>query len=287
MKKIICLLLVLLAVSGCANKGYSRVTDGDAIIFKGPNKTYTKNDLYKQLKLSSQSQITEDILNEIAVGLNIDMSEIESEADSMIEMYMEAGYEDVIISYYGSVEAYRQQYISSLVLNKLASYYVDVKFDEFVANDKPIKMQMVSFYDMETAEKFVKDVNGGKDFATAAKDNEYLYDCPVQIYLDTYEYIPLEVKKYINETSVVGLSSIIECTSSATDADGNLTENKTYYVLNIVNRDVKKFKDEYLETKASDIEQTEVIEYLFSNHEIKFYDQDIYEIMKSTYEVLQ
>lgn len=287
MKKLICLLLVLLALTGCSSKGYSRVSDGDSVIYKGPNTTYTKNDLYKQLKLSSQTEIREDILNKISESLNVDINDINAQADDMIDMYKEMGYENVIISYYGSLEAYRQEYISSLILNKITELYIETRYDEFVANDKPIKMQIVSFYTQEEAQKFVDDVNNGIEFETAAKNNDYLYDCPVQIYYDTYEYIPLEVKKYCNMTSSTGLSTIIECTSASTDADGNLVENKTYYVLNIVNRNVEDFKQEYIESKVGDISEDDVIEYYFSNHEIKFYDQDIYEIMKSAYEVLE
>ena len=287
MKKILALLFTLLLLVGCQSEGYSQISNGTDVIFKGPNATYTKNDLYKSLKVASFDSIEKDILKKIAEKIELNLTDVETEADEVIEMYKSMGYEQTITSYYGSVEAFKETYLYSGLLTKLSEKYIEDKYDEFVLEDKPVKMQIVSFYEEEIANKFIEDFNSGKTFETAAVDNGYAYDCPVQVYLDSDELLPLNVKSYLNETVSTGLSQIIVVTDTNTDADGNINSTDTYYVLNIISRDPAEFKDEYI-TKRIDSTGIDVVkEYYFNNHDIAFYDQDIYEIMKEQYEVIK
>lgn len=286
MKKIIVMLFTLLMLVGCSSKGYSKISIGDDVIFTGPNTKYTKADLYDSLKVCSADAIETDILNKIAANLGIDKTEIEKEAQDMVDMYLSMGYESYIISYYGSSEAYKQMYISNATLVKLAEIYVNDNFDKLLAEDKPIKLQLAFFDTLEAAQGLIDAVNAGSTFDMAAIDNGYNQDCSEAIYLDSDE-LPVDVKSYINDTDTVGLSKIITVTNTATDSDGNSSSTETYYVLNIISRDINDYKDLYITTKAELVDVAEVKSYFFSNHEIKFYDQDIYEIMKEKYEVLQ
>ena len=287
MKKILIALFALLMLVGCSSKGYSKITNGDEIIFKGPDSTFTKADLYKQLKISSEESIENDILRKIATNMGIDLSEIEKNAEDTVDMYKQMGYGQAIIAYYGSEEAFKQMNIANGVLTKLSEAYIDDNYESLIANDKPVKMQMVTFNDKQTAENFISDVKeNGKTFETAAIDNGYTTECPVSVYLDSDD-LSLNVKSYLNETADTGLSSLIVNTNSSTDADGNITNSDTYYVLNIVSRDVDEFKEDYKAVKLESLGSTAVKEYMMSNHDIKFYDQDIYEIMKAQFEVLK
>lgn len=287
MKKILITLFTLLMLVGCSSKGYSSISNGDDVIFKGPDSTYTKADLYKQLKVSSEESIENDILNKIANKMEINLEDVEKEADDLIEMYKSMGYDQAIIAYYGSYDAFKSYVMSSGVITELAKSYIADNYETLIANDKPVKMQMVKFAEKETAENFIKDVKeNGKTFETAAIDNGYDMECPASVYLDTDD-ISLNVKSYLNETADTGLSSLIVESSSNTDADGNINTTDTYYVLNIISRNVDEFKDDYEALKLESLDNGAVKEYAFSNHDIKFYDQDIYEIMKAQYEVLQ
>lgn len=288
MKKILVILFTLLMLVGCStSKGYSKLSNGSDVLFKGPNSTYTKEDLYKALKVSSLESIENDLLNKISDKLQIDYTDVEKEADEMIDLYKQMGYESVISQYYGSLEAYKESYIKSAVLTKLTEVYINDNYDKFVEDDKPVKMQLVYFFEKEKAEAFITAVNSGSTFEGAAANNGYEYECPVQVYLDSDELLPINIKSYLNETASTGISSIIVSSSDTTDAEGNATTVDTYYVLNIVSRDVNDYKDEYISKKAANIEAEVVKEYMFSKHDIEFFDQDIYEIMKAQYEVLQ
>ena len=289
MKKIIIVLFALLLLAGCSNNNhYSYLSDGDDVLFTGPNTTYTKNDLYKSLKLSNTSGISSDILDQIAMGLEgIDMEQINADADSLIETYQSMGYESYIIASYGSVEAYRKSYVSSLLLNELSKEYVKLDFDHLVEEKKPVKMQVASFASLEDAEKCIEDVKGGSTFDMAAVNNN-ADSAPVSsVYTDDDTTLAFEVKDYLNSNENTGPSSVIVNTTTTQGTDGTAVENNTYYVLNVDSRDVEEFKDDVITLLASEVSTDDVKDYFLSSHKIEFFDQDLYKNMSSLYEVLK
>lgn len=282
MKKILITLFALFMLVGCSSKGYSQITNGDEILFKGPNTTYTKSELYKTLKKASEESIENDIINKIAKNMNLDLSGVEQEADEMLELYKSMGYESAILAYYGSDEAFKQMYINDGIMSLLTGSYVDEKYDELIKEDKPVKLQLASFDNEESANKLIEDVNNGSTFDMAAANNGYSQDTSASVYIDSDDLI-IEIKQYLNETETTGLSSII----TSTNLDSTSTSTNTYYVLNIISRDAKEFLDDYKGVKKETLSTSVVKNWLFENHDIEFYDQDIYEMMKATYEVLK
>ena len=286
MKKLLITLFALLMLVGCSSKGYSKISDGDEVLFKGPDITYTKDELYNSLKKASEESIENDIINKIATKMNLDLQKVDEEAEEMLQLYKSMGYESAIIAYYGSDESFKQMYINDGILKLLSGKYIDEKYDELISKDKPVKMQLVSFGDEETANKFIEDINSGSTFETAAINNGYTTETTPSVYIDSDDLV-VDVKQYLNETNNLGLSSIITSTSSSTDANGNISNLNTYYVLNIISRDAKEFLDDYKAVKQENLDTVTVKNWLFENHNIEFFDQDIYEMMKSTYEVLK
>ncbi|MBQ1482659.1 MAG: membrane lipoprotein lipid attachment site-containing protein [Erysipelotrichaceae bacterium] len=289
MKKIIVILFALLLLAGCSNANhYSSLSDGDEVIFSGPNMTYTKNDLYKSLKVSSEDAIASDIIDKIALKLDgIDMESINKQADELIETYQSLGYESYIISSYGSLDAYRKSYVSTLLLSELSKAYVNEKFDELSAEKKPVKMQLASFANEDDAKKCIEDVNNGSTFDMAAVNNNAANAPQSSVYTDDDTSLVYEVKDYLNSTDTTGVSTIIVSTSSTQDADGNINENNTYYVLNVESRNVADFKDEFVDLLATTVSSDDVRNYFLSSHEIEFFDQDLYKIMTEAFEVLK
>jgi len=197
------------------------------------------------------------------------------------------GYEDYIIASYGSMEAYKDSYISTLLFSELSKLYVKDNYDTIIGDDKPVKMAIASFDSEEEALKCIEDVNNGSTFDMAAANNNSINTPSTSVYSDSDQSLVYEVKEYLNSTDKTGLSTVIVNIATSTDADGNQTEKKTYYVLNIESRNADEFKDEYIELKAAETEAETVRNHFMSSHEIKFYDQDLYELMSSTYEVLK
>lgn len=287
MKKLLTVLFALLLLVGCSNAGYSKVSNGEEVLFKGPKTTFTKADLYNVLKISSEDAITKDIITTIAKNLKIDLTDIEAQADDSLKMYEEMGYEYYIIYYYGSLDAYKQQYIYSGIVTELSKIYVNDKFDTLVETDKPVKMKMAYFYEEEAAKKALDAINNGTSFEMACTNNGYDQQIAEAIYTDSDDMLAYEVKQYLTDTDKLGLSSIITASTSSQDADGNIVTNNTYYLLDVTDRDVNNFKDDYIATVLEDVKEEDVVAYMLEKHQIEFYDQDIYKLMSKAHEVLQ
>ena len=283
MKKVITLLFALLLLVGCSSKGYSKLSDGSEVIFTGPNnESFTKNDLYESLKISSVDAVENDILDKIAESEELDLTDVEAEADELVKMYQQLGYETYIIQYYGSIEAFKKYYISSGILTLLTNLYVEENYEIFKADDKPVKMKMANFETEEIANKVIEEVNNGSTFEMACANNGYTNEVSEAIYLDSDSDLDYNIKEYLNSTDTTGLSTVIEGSASNTNEDLHI-----YYVLDITDRDVDNFKDEYITEKVADCDSDDVKNYMFNKHDIEFYDQDIYELMKSEYEVFE
>jgi hypothetical protein len=290
MKKILCILFVLLLAAGCSSKNhYSYVSEGDEVLISGPNKySYTKNDLYASLKKASEGAITNEILTRIARNIEgIDLDSIYADADNLIETYVSMGYESYIVASYGSLEAYRQSYISSLILSELSKQYARENYDTLVADKKPVKMQIATFENLEDAEKCIEDVKNGSTFDMAAVNNNAANAPQSAVYTDDDASLAYEVKEYLNSTENTGLSTILVSTASSTDENGNAVDVNTYYLLNVESRNTEDFTEELIELLASSVSTDTVKEYFLSTHDIKFYDQDLYEMMSAAYEVLK
>lgn len=290
MKKVLTVLFVIALLSGCSSSNhYSYPSEGDTVLFSGPNNvTYTKNDLYKSLKVAAKDAISSDILDNIALELDgIDLEAIEADADELIETYKSLGYEAYIISSYGSVEAYRKSYVSSMLLSELSKEYVRQNYDTLSVDKKPVKMQVASFANMEDAQKCIDDTKIGSTFDMAAVNNNAASAPVSNVYTDDDTSLAFEVKEYLNSTNATGLSGIITNTATTQGADGNTVETNTYYVLNVESRDPNEFKEDFIDLLAATTSTDTVKEHFLSTHDIKFFDQDLYELMSAEYEALK
>jgi len=288
MKKVLSVLLALFLVTACSSANmYSHVSDENEVIFSGPNTSYTKADLYQSLKNNSVSAVTNDIFDRLAQTYPIDMEDLQKQADDFIDLYVSLGYESYLISYYGSLEAYREAYLANLVMGEMAKIYVDENYEKLKSEDLPVKMQVASFSTLEDAQACLHDAENGSTFDMAAVNNNCLSAPEESIYLDSDDTLAYEVKEYLNSTDSTGLSTIITNTASSTDADGNAVENNTYYLLNIISRNADDFKDEYVETAALAQTAETLYDYFLTTHKIQFFDQDLYKQMSEEYEVLK
>lgn len=282
--------MIMLALCACTSKNNSsKISNGSDLIFKGPNNvSYTKQEMYDLMKDIDAELIVDDILKKIALkNENVDIEKIESEVDEMVELYVSMGYEAYIISQYGTIDAFREYYLSQLLVQELSKVYVIENYDKILADDSPVKMQMGIFTTLEDAQKCIDDVNSGSTFDMAAINNNSTNTPESAVYSDSDSSLVYEVKEYLNSTDTTGLSSIITYTTTTTDTNGNSVESNTYYVLNIESRNADDFKDQYIELKALDQSADTVKNYFFESHDISFYDQEIYKLMSESYEVLK
>lgn len=281
MKKIIFVLLALLMLCSCANSNnmYSQISE-DEVLFSGPdNYSYSKSQLYKAMKADAGESIVYDILKRIALENNlVNLEELQKQADEFIETYTSMGYESYIVSYYGSIEAYKDAYVESLIMTELAKHYVTDNYTTLVAENKPVKMQVANFEKIEDAQKCIADFNNGSTFDMAAINNNAGNAPESTVYLDSDTTLVYDVKQYVNESNGTGISDVITySTSTSTDAGTNT--NETYYVVNIESRNADDFKDQFIELLTNTTNLDTIEKHYLTQHNIEYFDQDLYKIM--------
>ena len=284
MKKIIVLLLSLILFACNATSANNQISNGDDVIYKSPNGNFTKSDLYSALKgLNYDGILVTNIIYDIAQLDNMDLTAATESAESTMDLYKQLygidNFDD-----FGGEEYFKKQLIADEILHEKAKEMVSSDIDNNALVDVPIKAKVAYFDDLEVAQSVVDAVNEGSTFEMAATEAGFMYQIIEDIYLDSNETLPLEVKEYINSTSNNGLSTIIMTQTSTVDADGKEVMTPRYYLLDITSRDYKEFLDDYLSLKAENIDEKEVIKYVIKDHDVKFYDEDTYNKLKTNYE---
>ena len=288
MKKILVLLLAVLLLAGCAqSSSEAKISNPDEVIFSSSKTTYTKGDLNGNLKsYNYSSYILIDMLNKIAVLKGYDLEKYKQDAKEYVQDMIDNGYE-YYIDYQGGRDIVEKSYTVNYIIDELAKEEALKTYDEAVADDSPIKAQIAYFPDLDSINKAIEDINDGNTFDTAVLNNGYELDATPHVYIESDETLPLEVKTYISETSTTGLSGVITTSTVTTDADGNSVDTPRYYLVDILDTNPNNFKDEYLAKLTENVDFQTIINNVFAQYDIEFFDQDTYNLMSSTYEALK
>jgi len=284
MKKLLLALVVLLTLSACQSAGYSKVSEGETVLFTGKT-AFTKNDLYKKLKVTGEEAMENIIIEKIA---EIEGVDVEEEKQALLDELQASGYYDYYIAYYfGTEEALINYFYNDMVITALEKKDAESNYEAKVEEYTPVKMMVATFEDSETANKVIEAVKAGKTMGEACIENGYTYEPTSSVYLDNDDTLTMEVKAYLSETDVVGISDVITSSTTSTDADGNEVQVADYYVLFIESRNADDFKEDFLNTVVNEYNADNFKNELFAKHEVKFYDQDLYEIMSNANEAFK
>ena len=287
MKKILIPLMIasLLLASGCSKDNTAKVSDSDKVLIAAPKDNFTKQDLFDVMKQQDYSSIViGSIAEKIALAEGSTEEELSAAADTTISQY-EAIYTtnfEKLVSNYGGLDAFKKVLVRSLATSALADKYIDLNFDKYLTSYSPIKAQIVYFDNLYTVDTFRTRFNKGEDFATLAKELGYSLDAKAQIYTDKDE-LPVEVKEYINNTDALGLSDNINTATTAKDSEGNATSTPRYYLINIIDRDVNNYKDDFVNYMKNKIDAKEVLNYYFDLYNVTIHDQTTYDLLKDEY----
>ena len=290
MKKIL-IVLSLILLSACSTNHYSKVSDGENVLFSSNdgNISFTKQDLYETMKSNDVAELLKiRIIEKLAIIEGIDVDSIKSEVEESVNQMVEAGYESFIISYYGSVENYKNSSISNAALVDLCENEVNNNFEQYVSDNDPYKAEIVYFDTKEAAEAVLDAVNNNENtFEYACSENGYSSEVTETLYTDTDSDLPVDVKEWVLNTSEPTLSDIIEVSTTVNDSDGNSTVNTRYYLVNLISKNVEDFKEEFVSNIVSTMDKDTVINSLLEKHSISIHDQRIYELLKEEYEAIK
>ncbi len=286
MKKVLALLCALVLLAGCSSDAKTLVSDPDTVIISGDGITYTKQDLFDDLKKNDISGVLRaDLTERIASFEGVDMTEIETDVSSYFEE-LRTQYADsyeTMMDYYGGEESFRDTIRSSYTLDALVRKYCDYNIDELLTDYSPVLARMQSFSTQEEAQAFIDNVNGGMTFDEACEAAGVETIPTETVYLSTSD-IDSALIDYLS-TSEVGISEYpVVVLNDNTDDDGEVTTTETYYAIETVSRDVEEFKDQFYSTVGSKIDTTDVFNYFFNKYNVEVFDQDVYETLSSEYE---
>ncbi len=286
MKKILAVLFALVLLAGCGSNAQTMVSDPDTVIISGNDITYTKQDLFNDLKKNDvTSVIRADLTNRIAGFEEIDMDEVTTKVNDYFEELKTqyADSYDSMLSYYGGEESFRKTIESSYTLDALLKKYCDYNLDSLVSEYTPVLAKMQSFSTQEEAQAMIDNIQNGMSFDDACTEAGITTLPTETVYLSTSD-IDTQLIDYLSD-SAVGVSEypVVVLTDSTND-NGEVATTETYYVIETINRDVEEFKDEFYSAIGSEIDTTDVFNYYFNKYNIEVYDQDVYEALSSQYE---
>lgn len=287
MKKLIIVLASLMLLVGCGNH-YSTVTDADEVIFSYPNgDTYTKGNLYTDMKGNDITSICYNaIVMRIAEKEGIDIDTIKSDIQETIDEMTGNGMDAYITYYYGSVDAYKEAMISSQVEVDLCSKDIENNFETYKEDYDAFQAEMVYFDDEETANNLVtKATETNQTFAYISTEEGYENAVTTTIYSNK-DSLADAITDYVNNNEP-GVSPVIAVDEVTTDSDGNSVTNTKYYVINLISKNADDFKDDFIDYVLNDVDMDTIIANYINKYDINIYDQRVYELLSSNYEVLK
>ena len=290
MKKVLLVLVCLLALTACGSDHYSSVSDGSEVIYKtSDGKLFTKENLYESMKNNDVTDLLKiDLIKKLANYEGIDMDEIVNSVEEQTNGMVDAGYETFITSYYGTVENYKKSYIANEALNRLIKAEVEANFETYKEDYNPYKAEIVKFDTKEAAQAVIDAVNNSENtFEYACTNNGYTDEVSEKLYSDKDNDLPAEVKEYVLNAKENGLSGVIEVTTAINDSEGNSSLNNTYYLVNLTSKNVEDFHDEFVSKVVEDIDKDTVINKLLEKYNLEVHDQRIYELLKAQYEAVK
>lgn len=287
MKKLSLILIALLLLAACGSDNHtSKVSDGDTVIFTGPNITYTKANLYEDMKLNDiTNYLNNDLILKIAELEGVDMDAIKEEAQAQVDEVVEAGQEYYINYYYGSVDNYLAQMIPHYAGNELAKKDVENNLTMHEVDYSPFKAQIIYFDDEVLAKATVEEMDKGKELIEAAALNGYEDIIESKIYT-LNDDLPTEIFDYVNNSNA-GDYGLVQAATTITDADGNSVINPRYYIINLISKDVNDFKDDFIDLVLQDVDTDTIVANLLNNYKVSIHDQRVYEVLSAKYEVLK
>lgn len=282
MKKLMMTILalaLLVGLSGCSD-AYTNVSDAnDALITINGTKV-TKGDIYPMLLNHSGVDTTLDMalnhIKEIEAPMNEEaLKQAEEDFKVMKEGYGETF--SFIMSYYGykdEQDFYENAFLPQQQTIMLVSKYVEEKFDTLSVTQKPRKVQIIEFEEMETAKEAYERVFTNKEsFETVASE------------LGTSSFDGSEMVI----TTATTLDSVLLTRLTETTVSKKIEEivegsNGKYYVANVVEGDPEKFREEACDAIAASSSVTnDGIRYFLQKYDFKITDKPLYNLYKEDY----
>lgn len=258
----------------------------------------TKGDVFEAMKSTAGSDalisLVSDKLYE-AEGISL-TDELKQEGKESVEA-MKEGYESeeqflsILKMYYGyeTVDQYLEEMVyPSMLSEELLKKYVGENEESLFEKYKPRKAVVFEFETKEKAEKGLAAIKDDKKNEDVVKDygtTSFTYDGSESVYISESSIAKAALDE-IYAASANGLvDKVIENTTTSTDSTTGAETSKTlYYVVNVIEVDASKMKDDAISAIANQVStiSTSALEYFLKEHNFEIFDIDLYNAIKAS-----
>lgn len=283
MKKLLIVLGVALMLCACGTEK-TLVSNPDEVIISAEKNSFTKQDLFESMKQQDYSQfIINSLMDKIVKFEGITDEHINERVNNAFEG-IKAVYGDqfpIVASYYGGEEVLKANLTAEAKSQELAAKYFDLNKDQYIEEYKPVLAYAFFVEDAQKASSIKTEVEAGVDIKDAAVNAGYTEGVFQAVYTDKSD-IALDVKEYFANTTETGKIEIIPTTVTTSSANGSIDTDR-YYVVQIIDKDVNNFIDDFYATLATYIDQTVILSHFFDKYNLEVFDQDTYELLVKKY----
>lgn len=268
----------------CSSNSSIKINNADEVIYSSDKVSYTKQNLFDDMRKNDYSaKVASSILNQTAIADGIDLTTTEEELAEGYDYYVEMLGQETVNYYFGSKENYIKSYKTTEIISKYFEKEILDDYDTFVNEYKPYKAEIIYFDDENSADATIELYNNGENtFAYAASESGYASEVSATIYTDKSD-LPVDVKSVALNASGPLTTKVITSTVQ-TDANGVSVTKDRYYVVNIISVDSEEIKDDFISHLVSNyLDTAATVAKVLNDHNVKFYDQTTYDLMKAAY----
>ncbi|MBR0230054.1 MAG: peptidylprolyl isomerase [Erysipelotrichaceae bacterium] len=281
------LVLSLSVLSGCKD-ATANISDASTALFTIGKTKVTKGYLYAKMTTDDAANtIISKILGMIATDEVETTDEIRKSAEDLYTNYKEQieknkqDFEETIKSYgYASLDEFMDFCVESAKTTALVDKYIDENWEDILKEYAPVKARIISISaasDLDAAKKKAAEVfdkiNAGEDFATIAEE-----------YSETKEYAKETL--YTNKSSIdQSIKDFFKTVNAPKISETITSQNeKTLYIVQVTNINAEQLKSDFVDylKNNTDFSNT-VYSYFCKKHNVKFYDIDVYNLIKNNY----
>ena len=284
MKKLLLCISLSIMLLACSSNSSIKINNADEVIYSSDKVSYTKQNLFDDMRKNDYSaKVASSILNQTAIADGIDLTTTEEELAEGYDYYVEMLGQETVNSYFGSKENYIKSYKTTEIISKYFEKEILDDYDTFVNEYKPYKAEIIYFDDESSADATIELYNNGENtFAYAASESGYASEVSATIYTDKSD-LPVDVKSVALNASGPLTTKVITSTVQ-TEANGVSVTKDRYYVVNIISVDSEEIKDEFITHLVSNyLDSAATVAKVLNDHNVKFYDQTTYDLMKAAY----
>lgn len=279
MKKLLTTLFIALLLVGCSNASVS--PKENSVLFTVNGISVDEKQYFEVMKLRDAGRLTvleaQRVLTDAVENAEVD-KEAQEELNKAKE-YMEAmgqSFEDYLKSVGMESE---QKYLEELIyptyrLNYLIKEAITADFDTLATTYAPKQMRILETETYDNGTKALERIKAGEKFEDVAKDlkrEDSSYDGSLKIYNIKDTEFPTEISSFVSTQASPGLSDVFKNESTGVS-----------YIVEVVETQADRFKDELLETWVGDQNLTKKYKAdLFKNAKFKVYDIDILNALKA------